>query len=725
VTFPTVVNRSQARTTGNVASHPITLPASIVAGNVLVVSFSVDAAPTITVNTGVSGTNWQKMGQASNGTVVTQAVFWKIAEGSDALTLTTSTSEESSHICHQVDLQGNTGWEPRGVSANGASTNSNPPNLAFESAQDILWIATRGGDAQVVATVAPASFANLQTLAANTSTGASTNTAERSVNASSLDPGTFTSASEQWVSWTIGIGPTPPGPKVAVTEGAWADSSSPHDITVPGCLDGDWLVRISGGDGGLSGGGNSVTASAFSTTAGSTGSWSDVEKQLPAGGGTGWIHIGAAQVTADGDVTVRATRTQSGTARAWGGAILRCRDADGIGIHGFVNTSATEVVNLAGLTQDSAVGFISVDWDTGTPATGYTPAGAVDVERAAEGGNYTVHCAYWLAQASGTRDYGTNGTTSATNLVCAAVEVLAAAGGTAHTVDQTDSAGLTDTSAIEVVKAVAQTDSAGLTDSRVLDQSKLVTDSAGLTDATALLRSAVLTDSAGLTDTSTVQLSKLVAQTDSTGLTDSAVLSQTKGLTDSTGLTDATALARSNVVTDSAGLTDTSLIESGKVVAQTDSAGLTDSQAVSRTTVLTDLAGLTDAALLTRTLVRTDSAGLTDAAAVGILRDVAATDSAGLTDATVLSRTAVLTDLVGLADAAALNQLHVLTLTDSAGLSDAAEAGAGIPQFVPRPDGGTVDRAGSVTTTRPSSGTTPRPPSGPVSRPFAGNTPRP
>jgi hypothetical protein len=221
-----------------------------------------------------------------------------------------------------------------------------------------------------------------------------------------------------------------PGPSVVAFEGAWADATSPHDIVVTGALNGDWLVRISGGDGGLSGGGNSVTASAFSTTVGSTGAWTDIEKSLPSGGGTGWLHVAAAQVTADGDVTVRATRTQAGTARAWGGVILRCRNSSGIGVHGFVGQSATEVVNLAGISQDSVIGFISVDWDAGTPATGYTPAGANDVERANEAGNYTVHCAYWTAQPSGTRDYGTDGTTASANLVSAAVEIKAASSGT-------------------------------------------------------------------------------------------------------------------------------------------------------------------------------------------------------------------------------------------------------------------------------------------------------
>lgn len=201
--FPTVQTRAANRTTTtNTTSHAITLPTGITAGDVLVVVFSTDGSPTVSVNTGVSGTNWNTIGQASNGTIVTGAVFWKIAEGSDALTLTTSASEQSSHVSLRISGAN----VVSGTSANGSSTNSNPPlHTPSAGTQDYLWIATRSGDSTVVATVAPTSFTNLQTQAAAGTGGASTNTAEYAFNASSLDPGTFTSASEQWVSWTLAV----------------------------------------------------------------------------------------------------------------------------------------------------------------------------------------------------------------------------------------------------------------------------------------------------------------------------------------------------------------------------------------------------------------------------------------------------------------------------------------------------------------------------------------
>jgi len=220
--FPVVAARAQARTTAvDTTTHAITLPSGIAAGNLLVVVFSVDGSPTVTVNTGVSGNNWNKLGQASNTTVVTGAVFWKIAEGSDALTLTTSAAEQSSHITFRLTNAA----DLTGTSANGSSTNSNPPShTPAAGSDDYYWIATRSGDSTVVATAAPANFSNLQTLAGVGTSSASTNTAERLFTGTSLDPGTFTSATEQWVSWTLAVAP----PQPAIT-GSLAATESGSD----------------------------------------------------------------------------------------------------------------------------------------------------------------------------------------------------------------------------------------------------------------------------------------------------------------------------------------------------------------------------------------------------------------------------------------------------------------------------------------------------------------
>ena len=210
--FPSVIARA---TLSGPASNATTFDTSAATlsgaiGNLLVAVISADGNPTLTAQVPPLGAAWTKLGQASNSTIVTGAVFWKIAEtadwgtNGDSLTITSSASEQFSGVF--LRLSG-TSLQIEGTSANGSSTNSDPPGeaLAGGAAKDVLWIATRSGDSTVVATAAPASFANLQSRAASGTGGASTNTAERALNAATLDPGAFTSASEQWVSWTLAV----------------------------------------------------------------------------------------------------------------------------------------------------------------------------------------------------------------------------------------------------------------------------------------------------------------------------------------------------------------------------------------------------------------------------------------------------------------------------------------------------------------------------------------
>src|SRR5690606_13118381 len=137
----------------------------------LVTVFSSDGNPTVTVN---SGTGWTKLNnaQATSGSAVTGAVFWKMASGTtpaaDNLILNTNNSERSSHVTYRI--RGATGIS--GATSNGNSTNSNPPSHTAGEAS-YLWIATRSGDAQVVATAPPSGYTNMLTQAGGDSNGAS------------------------------------------------------------------------------------------------------------------------------------------------------------------------------------------------------------------------------------------------------------------------------------------------------------------------------------------------------------------------------------------------------------------------------------------------------------------------------------------------------------------------------------------------------------------------
>lgn len=198
-TYPTVESRNSGEETSATTSHTINMPSGITAGDLLICVFTCDGGVTTT-----PPGDWREAWDVSYSTDVTQAIFTKIAEGSDTLTVTTSASEESTHVTFRISGHGGT-TSPQ--SSNGSSTNSDPPTENIYDSLPCLWIATRGGDGTVVATSAPSGYGNMQTVQATNSTGASTNTAERNADTDSENPGTWTSATEQWVCGTICVLP--------------------------------------------------------------------------------------------------------------------------------------------------------------------------------------------------------------------------------------------------------------------------------------------------------------------------------------------------------------------------------------------------------------------------------------------------------------------------------------------------------------------------------------
>jgi hypothetical protein len=202
--FPEVLTQANNRTASNVTSHPVTLPSNINVGDLLIVAFSCDAAPTLAINTSASGSNWTTLPQNTNGSVVTGVIYWKIAEGSDALTINTSALEQSSHCSYRIRGGNNV----TGNSTNGSSTNSDPPNHNPGAGnREFLWITTRHGDSNVNASATPTGFGNNLTMVGTNTNGVSTNICWRNYQGANLDPGTWTSATEQWVSFTLAVWP--------------------------------------------------------------------------------------------------------------------------------------------------------------------------------------------------------------------------------------------------------------------------------------------------------------------------------------------------------------------------------------------------------------------------------------------------------------------------------------------------------------------------------------
>lgn len=201
--FPYVTGRSFGRSAAAATSHTINMPSGIVAGDLLLILFAVDGSPTCSISSG----GWTKLGQASNSTIVTQAIFYKVAAGSDTATVDTDASEENSHC---VLLIKNASGLVSGTSTTGTSTNANPPSHTPTASRKFLWIATAAIDnnSSMNISAAPSSYSDHITTPGRVTTGANLVSADRFLEASSENPGAFTSSSEEWVAWTLSVFPS-------------------------------------------------------------------------------------------------------------------------------------------------------------------------------------------------------------------------------------------------------------------------------------------------------------------------------------------------------------------------------------------------------------------------------------------------------------------------------------------------------------------------------------
>jgi hypothetical protein len=194
----------------NNTSHSISLPTDMVEGDLILVLFAVDASETLTINTGISGNNWNVAGSQAT-TPITAGVFWKIAEGEgyDYLQIDT-TSEAASYISYGI-----TGFyvaDPIDISSvgTGSSTNMDPPSLTPSyDTRDYLWIVFGAMDGIVYATQAPNDFSDLVVGNNSYEDGCTCSSATREYRyGSAYNPGTFTNNSGDWITYTIIINPT-------------------------------------------------------------------------------------------------------------------------------------------------------------------------------------------------------------------------------------------------------------------------------------------------------------------------------------------------------------------------------------------------------------------------------------------------------------------------------------------------------------------------------------
>lgn len=210
MTFPVVAARTTTAEGSASAAHAINLGAPN-AGDLLVVfaGASISGGTGFVVDTTASGADWTMIGTGQVGSPRI-AVFAKVAQGggADALTLLTFSSVRVSALCYRVTGHGST--VAGGSTAGAASTNGNPPSASITgAAQDVLFL-TAMASVSSVASAAPTNYGTLTTASASSFLSA----AERALNATSDDPGTFTNTNQEWIATTVAI------PELAITANA-------------------------------------------------------------------------------------------------------------------------------------------------------------------------------------------------------------------------------------------------------------------------------------------------------------------------------------------------------------------------------------------------------------------------------------------------------------------------------------------------------------------------
>jgi CheY-like chemotaxis protein len=203
--FPAVQATNTSGETTDTTSHTVSMPANINAGDLLIVFFSCDGVETVTWPT---GDGWASIFHDTN--LMTLDIGYKIADGTEGatITVTTGTTEQSAHISYRITGHDKSQAPEVSTGATGNSTAPNPDSLTpTGGAKDYLWIAVEGNNNASAASAYPSNYTNGQTNAVGDSGGANVAVARRELNASSEDPGTFTTPSERWVACTVAVQP--------------------------------------------------------------------------------------------------------------------------------------------------------------------------------------------------------------------------------------------------------------------------------------------------------------------------------------------------------------------------------------------------------------------------------------------------------------------------------------------------------------------------------------
>ncbi len=209
--FPAYLSATGTGFNTAATAHQVAMPATVSAGDLLIVQFASSAAATVTVPSG-----WTSIANVNNASIVISRVVYKIAagtEGGTTVNFVTSFNNKATAIVHRIQAGTfDAATAPAIANMNGTSATPNPPSLSPSwGSADTLWLAAFNARDNFPISAYPYADGNTSQRSDPSNTGTS-NAQSASCwtqeNASSLDPGTFTrSQSDSWIAHIIAIKP--------------------------------------------------------------------------------------------------------------------------------------------------------------------------------------------------------------------------------------------------------------------------------------------------------------------------------------------------------------------------------------------------------------------------------------------------------------------------------------------------------------------------------------
>jgi len=212
---PAVASVTETEFGTNTIYHNVNMPATVNAGDLLIVLFTNDGSATVTTPSG-----WTQLASTANGSAVRLSAYYKIASGTEGGTrvnFATSAIEQAAAQVYKITNWSGTTPPEISTAATGTSTAPNPASLdpAGWDVADTLWLAVAGQDRgdQSGTTAYPASYTDgISTQSSDPATigVCRIHSARRVLAAASENPGAFTiPVAEEWVAFTIAVRPAP------------------------------------------------------------------------------------------------------------------------------------------------------------------------------------------------------------------------------------------------------------------------------------------------------------------------------------------------------------------------------------------------------------------------------------------------------------------------------------------------------------------------------------